>query len=476
MLYLLQLMVKRKKKLGPVLSKAAAANEDGADPIDELNSESAAQPSRRSPRQPSKRSSRRPNSKPRGSGSPRSRPASGDADDYDDYAIERPRSAKKPTAARPTTKPRRGDKYDPISGALDSTAPQYSDDDEGEVPRDDEDATGDSRPRARAARPGPARSAPKEKARGRKPVKGGAREDDPVDPEEYEEVDDGDDDDDDDDYEDLGEEVEPADGEIRPERRPGAPATGHADLLRERKAVRREFERVRAQITADDVLLRMRRQQAAELGNSALECEESIEQARTWIKALEDVLQKRTVKLTEHDAKRAKSAQQVSESERALELLEEEERRNSARHVQDQASLANTVKVLSVAVSVPSPASLSLSLSLSLSPSPSRSLSSLRPVFCFLAVCHRNSRPFLISNPLPALSPPFSTFFCALKPRPSVNESPGCAGVASTIAVVGFCLPVGAAAAHAPRCGGVGRWSRRRTSSGGCWRRSCGGC
>ena len=175
-----------------------------------------------------------------------------------------------------------------------------------------------------------------------------------MDPEDFEEVDDvdDDDDDDDDDFEDLGEEPAATDGEIRPERRPAAP--GNADLIRERKAVRRELERVRAQMTADDVLLRMRRQQAAELGNSALECEESIEQARTWIRALEDVLQKRAAKLAEHDARRTKSAQQVSESERALELLEEEERRNQARHVQDQASLSNTVKV-------PSPPSLATS-------------------------------------------------------------------------------------------------------------------
>jgi hypothetical protein len=335
-------MVKRKKKLGPVLSKAASANEDGADPIDELMPETDRQPSRQS----TKRSSRRPNSKSRRSGSPRSRPTSGEADDYEDDAPVRPRSSKPDTMGRSAPKPRRGDKYNPISGALDSSAP-YSDDD-GEVPRDDDEVGDDGRPLPNSSRPRssvPASGRPKDpRASGRKPgprTAGSAREDQPVDPDDFEDVDD--DDDDEDDFEDLGEEPEATDGEIKSDRRPAA--QGQADLLRERKAVRRELQRVRAQMTADDVLLRMRRQQAAELGNSALECEESIEQARTWIRALEDVLQKRAAKLSEHDARRTKSAQQVSECERALELLEEEERRNSARHVQDQASLANTVKV-----------------------------------------------------------------------------------------------------------------------------------
>jgi hypothetical protein len=320
-------MVKRKKKLGAVLSKAAAANDNGFDPNDDPISDANGLQSRRSPRQSTKRSSRRPDSKPPRSGSPRSRPTSGEADDYDDY--ERPRSAK-PSTTRSAPKSRRPERYDPISGALDAAAP-YSDDD-GEVPRDD-----GPRPRTNRTQPATGRPGKDGRASGRKPgPRSGRREDEPGDPDDYEEVGE---EDEDEDYEDLGEDQDAADGEIRQDQRPG-----QGELLRERKAVRRELERVRAQMTADDVLLRMRRQQAAELGNSALECEESIEQARTWIKALEDVQSKRAAKLEEHDARRAKAAQQLTECERALELLEEEERRNSARHVQDQASLANTVK------------------------------------------------------------------------------------------------------------------------------------
>ena len=46
----------------------------------------------------------------------------------------------------------------------------------------------------------------------------------------------------------------------------------------------------------------------------------------------------------------------VAESERALEALDEEERRALARHVQDQASLSNTVKVARPEpISVPTP-------------------------------------------------------------------------------------------------------------------------
>ena len=59
----------------------------------------------------------------------------------------------------------------------------------------------------------------------------------------------------------------------------------------------KELQEVRSRISADEVLLRLRKQQSSELGSSMSECHEGEEQANTWIKALEEVFHKRTAKV-----------------------------------------------------------------------------------------------------------------------------------------------------------------------------------
>jgi hypothetical protein len=71
--------------------------------------------------------------------------------------------------------------------------------------------------------------------------------------------------------------------------------------------VEEELAKLRRQISADDVILRLRKQQANELKTSEHECEDATEQARTWTKALQEVHDKRTKKLVDHMAKIDKS-------------------------------------------------------------------------------------------------------------------------------------------------------------------------
>jgi predicted nucleic acid-binding Zn-ribbon protein len=71
--------------------------------------------------------------------------------------------------------------------------------------------------------------------------------------------------------------------------------------------VEEELAKVRRQISVDDVILRLRKQQANELKTSEHECEDAMEQARTWTKALKEVHDKRTKKLDDHMAKIDKS-------------------------------------------------------------------------------------------------------------------------------------------------------------------------
>jgi hypothetical protein len=110
-------------------------------------------------------------------------------------------------------------------------------------------------------------------------------------------------------------------------------------------AKERELQGVKGDIATDDVLMRLRKQQAGELASSVLECEEGSEQAHTWMKALEDVSSKRQMKLEENDSKNAQAKAAAAEAEEALEQLEAELMAGKVAHNGDQATLRNTTKV-----------------------------------------------------------------------------------------------------------------------------------
>lgn len=154
------------------------------------------------------------------------------------------------------------------------------------------------------------------------------------------------DDDDDDDYayqgpeEDDGAPREPGGGEdprLREARR--------EQLQKARDEYRakcKELDQVRASLSSEDVLLKIRKSHSQELQTSVTECEEGAEQAHTWIKALEDVHRKRKAKLQEHDAKFAKAKKAIEESEAALEELQLERTAFETKYTRDQALHFNT--------------------------------------------------------------------------------------------------------------------------------------
>ena len=280
-------MAKRKKKHGPVLSQAADYEQDAEPDVeDDLPGDGTAQRSaRRSASQPrrqpaSKRNNKRQGASPRPnsarSGSPRrlggakSRPGSqGDDDGYaPDRRSRRPGGPSGPQSSR-------GDgsgSYRPVTRMLHLDGDHPYPDDDDEVPYDDAD------PRERAVRPVSSRgqrASPKRSGPSKARASAGDDADDYVDVNDYDDYDE------EEDYEDLGEfdldDDEAAEGEIKTDRSSGPPAAG-SEQIKERKTLLRELKRVRAIVTADDVLLRMRRQQAAEISNSAIECDESIEQ------------------------------------------------------------------------------------------------------------------------------------------------------------------------------------------------------
>ncbi|KAJ1490224.1 hypothetical protein T484DRAFT_1743619 [Baffinella frigidus] len=110
-------------------------------------------------------------------------------------------------------------------------------------------------------------------------------------------------------------------------------------------AKERELQGVKGDIATDDVLMRLRKQQAGELASSVLECEEGSEQAHTWIKALEDVSSKRKSKLEDNDTRHAQAKAGAAEAEQALEQLEAELMAGKVAHNVDQATLRNTALV-----------------------------------------------------------------------------------------------------------------------------------
>jgi len=154
------------------------------------------------------------------------------------------------------------------------------------------------------------------------------------------------DDDDDDDYayqgpeEDDGAPREPGGGEdprLREARR--------EQLQKARDEYRakcKELDQVRASLSSEDVLLKIRKSHSQELQTSVTECEEGAEQAHTWIKALEDVHRKRKAKLQEHDAKFAKAKKAIEESEAALEELQLERTAVETKYTRDKALHFNT--------------------------------------------------------------------------------------------------------------------------------------
>jgi len=106
-----------------------------------------------------------------------------------------------------------------------------------------------------------------------------------------------------------------------------------------------ELQGLNGDIAQDEVLMRLRKQQAGELAATVLECEEGSEQAHTWIKALEEVAAKRKVKLEDHDEKLANAKKAAAEAEEQLEQLQAELLSGQVAHNQDQATLRNNVKV-----------------------------------------------------------------------------------------------------------------------------------
>jgi hypothetical protein len=71
--------------------------------------------------------------------------------------------------------------------------------------------------------------------------------------------------------------------------------------------VEQDMAKIRSLTAAEDVILRLRKQQASELKTSEHECNDAVEQARTWTKALQEVYEKRTKKLSDHMIKIDKS-------------------------------------------------------------------------------------------------------------------------------------------------------------------------
>uniref|UniRef100_A0A7S4J830 Uncharacterized protein n=1 Tax=Guillardia theta TaxID=55529 RepID=A0A7S4J830_GUITH len=107
----------------------------------------------------------------------------------------------------------------------------------------------------------------------------------------------------------------------------------------------KELQEVRSRISADEVLLRLRKQQSSELGSSMSECHEGEEQANTWIKALEEVFHKRTAKLQEHDGKISLTKNHIEQCEHMLSDLDLERRAAVSKYISDEQTFSNTVKV-----------------------------------------------------------------------------------------------------------------------------------
>lgn len=109
--------------------------------------------------------------------------------------------------------------------------------------------------------------------------------------------------------------------------------------------VQKRLQNVRSAINTDDVLLRLRKQQVADLGASVRECEEHIEQSHTWTLALEEVHSKRQKKSDDHTAKVAKSGEALAKFAADLEAIEEEAKSEASKHAWAQVTFSNGAKV-----------------------------------------------------------------------------------------------------------------------------------